>query len=123
MSEFRIDFFELAFLAEACIPPRPIARAMFWQDLSIKYWYQMTEDERDRLFEWLNRNEYYKESLEKQDDTKVFHSRFNPDNQYVVMTDFNDKPEIHRAFKMDEIYYVNPTTHIQQKYITKITKL
>ena len=30
MSTFEIDFFELAILAEACIPPRPIARAMFW---------------------------------------------------------------------------------------------
>ena len=34
MSTFQIDFFELAFLAEACIPPVPIARASFFADLS-----------------------------------------------------------------------------------------
>lgn len=123
MTTFKIDFFELAFLAESCIPPRPIARTIFWQNLSTKYWDQMTEHERERLFEWINRNEYYKESLEKQSDTKVFHARFNPDNQYVVMTDFNNKSEAHRAFKMDETYYLSPTTSIQEKYITKIEKL
>lgn len=123
MSEFKIDFFEIAFLAEACIPPRPIARAMFWQKLSSVYWKEMTEHERERLFEWLNRNDYYKKSLEEQDDTKIFHSRFNPDNQYVVTTNFNDNLEEHQAFKMNETYYVNPTTSIQQKYITKIEKL
>ena len=57
MSTFNIDFFELSFLAEACIPPRPIARTYFWQNLSKVYWYQMTENERERLFEWINRNE------------------------------------------------------------------
>jgi len=41
---FKIDFFELAFLAEACIPERPIARAMFWHSLTDKYWEQMTPD-------------------------------------------------------------------------------
>ena len=45
MSEFKIDFFELAFLAEACIPPVPIARAMFFADLSDKYYHQMTQEE------------------------------------------------------------------------------
>lgn len=29
MAKITIDFFELAFLAESCIPPRPIARASF----------------------------------------------------------------------------------------------
>jgi len=37
MESFQIDFFELAFLAEACIPPRPIARMMFWQHLTDYY--------------------------------------------------------------------------------------
>jgi len=39
---FKIDFLELYFLAEACIPPRPIARAMFWDDLCDKYYHEMT---------------------------------------------------------------------------------
>ena len=121
--KFKIDLFELAFLAEACIPPRPIARAMFWQHLTTKYWHQMTDYERERLFDWIQRNEWYKKSLEEQEDTQVFHARFNPDNQYVVTTNFNDKIEEHRVFLMRGTYYVSPTTSIQEKYITKTEKL
>jgi hypothetical protein len=123
MSTFEIDFFELAFLAEACIPPRPIARTMFWQHLTSKYWDQMTEHERERLFEWMNRNEWYKKSLEEQEYTQVFHARFDPDNQYIVSTDFNGKLEDNRAFKMKDFYYIGANTSIQEKYITKIEKL
>ena len=123
MSTFEIDFFELAFLAEACIPPRPIARAMFWQHLTSKYWDQMTEHERERLFEWMNRSEWYKKSLEEQEDTQVFHARFDPDNQYLITTNFKDQPLEHRTFKMRERYYIGPTTSIQEEYITKIEKL
>ena len=61
MSKFSIDFFELSFLAEACIPQRPIARSMFWNNLTDVYWEQMSEQERASLFAWMNRNDYYKE--------------------------------------------------------------
>lgn len=59
MSKFKIDFFELLFLAEACIPPSPIARATFWQNLTNVYYEQMTDNERSRLFSFMNRNEIY----------------------------------------------------------------
>jgi len=120
MSTFNIDFFELSFLAEACIPPRPIARAMFWQDLTRKYWNQMTEGERSNLFEWLNRNPWYPESLEKEEDTQVFHARFNPDNQYMIKTTHNN--EEHRAFKFGDRYWVGFNTFIPEENITDITK-
>lgn len=120
MSTFNIDFFELSFLAEACIPPRPIARTMFWQDLTRKYWNQMTEGERAHLFEWLNRNPWYPESLEKEEDTQVFHARFNPDNQYMIKTNHNN--EEHRAFKFGDRYWVGLNTFIPEENITDITK-
>ena len=130
MSTFNIDFYELSFLAEACIPPRPIARAIFWQNLTKRYWNQMTENERDRLFEWLNRNDWYKESLEKEEDTKIFHARFDPDNQYIVETEFGDKREEHRAFKrhgseeegFTNRYYVGHDTYIPEEYIVSVRK-
>lgn len=122
-SNFSIDFFELAFLAEACIPPRPIARAMFWQNLTKVYWSQMSEGQRAHLFEWLNRNDWYKESLEKEQDTLIFHSRFNPDNQYLVKTLHKRKKEEHRAFKMGERYYTNHDTFIDEKYIKGVEKI
>lgn len=123
MSTFEIDFYELAFLAEACIPPRPIARAMFWQSLTDKYWYQMTEGERAHLFEWLQRNGWYEESLKKEQDTQEFHARFDPDNQYMIKTSYKGKEDPHqRAFKMGDRYYTNRNTWILEEYIVSVDK-
>ena len=122
MSTFTIDFFELAFLAEACIPPRPIARTMFWQSLTDEYWNQMTEGERAHLFEWLQKNSLYEESLKTQEDTQVFHARFNPDNQYVVKTNYNNKEEEHRAFKVGERYYIKSNSWIAEDFIVSVEK-
>ena len=122
MSTFTIDFFELAFLAEACIPPRPIARTMFWQNLTNRYWSQMTEGERIHLFEWLQKNWQYEESLSKEADTQIFHARFNPDNQYTVKTNYNNKEETNRAFKMGERYYTTSSSWIAEEYIIEIEK-
>jgi hypothetical protein len=122
MNTFTIDFFELAFLAEACIPPRPIARSMFWQSLTDKYWHQMTEGERNHLFEWLQKNYYYKESLEKQQDTQIFHARFDPDNQYMVKTNLKGVEGEHRTFRMGDTYFTNSNSSIVEEYITSIEK-
>jgi hypothetical protein len=123
MNKFTIDFFELAFLAEACMPPNPIARTMFWQHLTDVYWEQMTEEERDRLFEWLNRNDNYKRSLEKEEETQIFHARFDPDNQYMVHTTMNGKDDVNRAFKYKDLYYVKRNSWITPEFITKIEKI
>jgi hypothetical protein len=123
MSEFKIDFFELAFLAEACIPPRPIARTMFWQSLTDKYWEQMTEGERDHLFEWLNRDDRYQKSLIAEGETKIFNSRFDPDNQYMVHTTMNGMDNSTHTFKWNELYYVKRNTWISPEFITKVEKI
>jgi len=123
MSNFTIDFFELAFLAEACIPPNPIARTMFWQRLTNVYWEQMTEEERDKLFEWLNRNDNYKRSLEKEEETQIFHARFDPDNQYIVYTTMDGKDDVNRAFKYKDLYFVRSNSWITPEFITKVEKI
>jgi len=122
MSTFTIDFFELAFLAEACIPPRPIARAMFWQSLTDKYWHQMTEGERAHLFEWLQKSWVYEESLKEEEDTQVFHARFDPDNQYIIKTNYEDKAEEHRAFKLNDNYYIGRNRWVADEYIVSVEK-
>ena len=123
MSNFTIDFFELAFLAEACIPPNPIARTMFWQRLTNVYWEQMSDEERDRLFEWLNRNDNYKRSLEKEEETQIFHARFDPDNQYMIYTTMDGKDDVNRAFKYKDLYYVKRNSWITPEFITKVEKI
>jgi hypothetical protein len=122
MNKFTIDFFELAFLAEACIPPNPIARTMFWQHLTDEYWEQMSDEERDRLFEWLNRNDRYKRSLENEEETQIFHARFDPDNQYLVYTTMDGKDDVNRAFKYKDLYYVRSNSWITPEFITKVEK-
>jgi hypothetical protein len=122
-NKFTIDFFELSFLAEACIPPRPIARAMFWRSLTDKYWEQMTEGQRIHLFEWIQMSWVYEESLEKEVDTQVFHARFDPDNQYIVKSNYHAPlEESHRTFKRGDRYYVSSSKWISEEYIVSVEK-
>jgi hypothetical protein len=123
MGTFQIDFFELSFLAEACIPSTPIARAVFWSNLTDRYWEQMTQSERDSLFEWMNRNDFYKESLKEHESTQVFHARFDPNNQYLVKTKYKGEEKEVNAFMMNERYYISTRTYIASEYIINITKL
>lgn len=122
MSTFTIDFYELAFLVEACIPPRPIARAMFWQDVINKHWHNMTEGERAHLFEWMQKSWVYEESLKNEEDTQIFHARFDPNNQYIVTTNHNNEEGKHRAFKMGNRYYTGTTKWVAEEYIVSVEK-
>lgn len=121
---FNIGFFEFSFLVEACIPPRPIARAMFWDDVINKHYNVLTENERARLYEWVNKNHSMKDGIEKEnEDCLFFNARYNPNNQYKIHTNYNNEDEIHDAFKWEERYYVGKYNSIEDKYITKIEKL
>lgn len=117
--KFSIDFFELAFLAESCIPPRPIARTMFWHNLSDVYWYDMTDNERSRLFDWIQKCSSFDKDNE---DCLEFCNRFNPDNQYTVFTDFKGVESKERAFIHNGKYHVKRNTHIDDQYIKKVEK-
>ena len=90
-NKFKIDLFELGFLAEVCIPQTPIARAFFWQNLTDIYYAQMTDGERNSLFTWLNRSDRYQKSLLEHKETQIFHARYNPDNQYEIHTLYKRK--------------------------------
>jgi hypothetical protein len=119
MGSFSIDFFELAFLAEACVPPVPIARHVFWDNLTDRYWEQMSHNERSHLWEWMNRREKYKSGLDNNEDIQIFESRFNPDNQYSIELKTG---EIVKAFKYNERYHINIKTSLVEDYIVKIEK-
>lgn len=121
MSKFEISFFELAFLAEACIPPVPIARNYFWQKLIDIYYNQLTPDERIRLYTWINENKSFQLSLEKgNDDCILFNARYNPDNQYNVKT--SGSGVIHTFLYKDK-YHVGKTTFISPEQIKSVKKL
>jgi hypothetical protein len=100
--KFKIDFFELAFLVEACIPPVPIARGMFWDDVINQYYHEMTSDERVRLYDWIHKSWVYSKGLKEGiEDIKVFEARFDPTNQYKVYT----KNQVFDTFLYKGYYY------------------
>ena len=124
MSRFNIDFFEFSFLVEACIPPRPIARAMFWDDVINKHYNILTDDERERLFEWINRNPCMQDGIEEgNEDCQLFNARFDKENQYEVETKYNSITENHRVFKWKGKYHISKTQSVNEDYIVVITKV
>ena len=118
-----IDFFEFSFLVEACIPPRPIARTMFWQDVINKYYHRLSQNERDRLFDWINRCDSFNYNLDSNEDCQLFNARFDKNNQFLVHTFFDGEEKIIEAFLLDGKYHTSKTTSINEEYITKIEKL
>lgn len=124
MTNFTIDFFELSFLLEACIPPRPIARTMFWLETINSRYSKMSGDERARLHEWMNKTYTYTKKLEEEEPYVVlFENRFNPNNQYKVYHKFDDKESYDLAFLHDNEYRLTKDKYIDKKYITKIERV
>lgn len=117
-NRFNIDFFEFSFLVEACIPPRPIARAMFWNDVIDKYYHVLTEEEIEKLYEWINKNPIFQYSLKNNnEDCLVFNARYNPENQYKVKTLYKNKEEIINCFKFNDKYHISKNTSINEDYM------
>jgi hypothetical protein len=124
MGRFTIDFFELAFLAGACIPPVPIARGSFWRNMIEQYYHEMTPNERRKIHEWLNRDLRYEDGLEKNiGDVIWFEKRYDPNNQYLVHILYKGKEETHECFKNGDRYWTSTTRFIAPEFITKVEKL
>lgn len=119
-----IDFFEFAFLVEATCGRQPIARSMFFQRVIDKYYYVLTQDERDRLFEWINRSYSFESGLETKDEScLLFNARFDKNNQFLVSTFFGGKENKTESFLLDGKYHTSKNTTINEEYITKVEKL
>ena len=119
-----IDFFEFAFLVEATCGRQPIARSMFFQRVIDKYYYVLTQNERDRLFEWINRSYSFESGLETKDEScLLFNARFDKNNQFLVSTFFGGKENKTEAFLLDGKYHTSKNTTIIEEYITKVEKL
>lgn len=122
MAKFEIDFFEFAFLVEACIPPVPIARGMFFNNVLDKYYKKLTPDERAKLYGWVLRHPRFDITNES---CAAFEARYNPNNQYIV-TAIDDKE--YETFKINDEYFTefipgNYNSRIDKKNIKKVTKL
>lgn len=122
MTKITIDFFEFAFLVEACIPPRPIARTMFWHRVIDSIYHQLTPDERTKLYEWILRSPSFTHSFEKgNEDCEIFEARYNPNNSWDITTNFNGEVKvIEDAFWYRGRYHTGMSTSIVEDYITEV---
>lgn|SRR5574343_115917 len=114
---FSIDFFEFSFLVEACIPPRPIARSMFWREVIDVYYHQMSDDERKRLHDWIGRNPAFNLA---EPDCYMFHCRFDPENQYLVKAVNDGRVHEFECFRMGERYHTSSNTSIVDEAIVSV---
>ncbi len=116
MNNFTIDFFELLFLAEVCIPPKPIARSMFWSSLIDVHYHKMTH---------LQRSQMYKELLPQlnleNDDCRLFKARFDPNNQYKVYIKGSGKS--YPCFLYKGEYYIQTNTYVENSKIRALEQL
>jgi len=123
-NRFNIDFFEFCFLVEACIPPAPIARTMFFQKVIDIYYHEMTKEERRDLYKWLNDNHSFQNSLKMNDELCFkFNARFDNDNEYEVNGEKDGIIDGMNCFKFCGKYWINSTTNINEEYIIEINKI
>lgn len=113
---FSIDFFELMFLAEACIPPVPIARACFWESLINDHYHQLTSDQRKQMFHCITRNPKF--DIENE-DCQWFYARYNPDNQYIAYHQLGQT----WVFRNKGRFYVTTSRYIPDENIVSIKKI
>lgn len=120
MKPFQIDFFELMFLAESVIPPRPIARSMCFDDFSEVHYHKMNEDQRKQFFEHVQNCHGF--TLENEQCSHFF-ARFNPKNQYLVSCFFNAQAQDVVCYRHDEKYKTSKTRSVNPEYIKKIVRI
>ena len=118
MNKFKIDFFELLFLAEVCVPPKPIARAVFWDNLINNHYEEMNDNERSHFFDLMKP----KLNLDNE-NCQIFYARFNPQNQYQVSCFHQGKAQILQAFRRNEKYWTAKTIWIDPQYIKEVQPL
>jgi hypothetical protein len=115
---FNIDFFELAFLTEACLPNSTIARHSFFMDVIDVHYQKMTANQRNHLFQWVT------PKLDmKHEESRIFHSRFDPNNQYLVTTNYEGKETSNEAFLFEDKYMIKSNKTINKDYIVNAIKL
>ena len=116
--KFQIDFFELAFLTEACLPPSPIARHFMFMKVIDRYYHNMSWEQRKHFFQWIGK----KLNMEHE-ESQIFYARFNPDNQFNVKYLNGEKEENIEAFLFKEKYMISSNGRVNEKYIKSVEKI
>lgn len=121
---FSIDFFELIYLAEACICPGTIGRAMFWDKLVDTHFFALNKEQRMRMFESINRHALFQDGLACGNEHCIlFNARFDPSNQFLVKTMYEGNEGEHKAFLLDGKYHTDKSTCISKDFIVEVKQI
>lgn len=93
-----------------------------WTKLVDKHWHAMSEETRKNAFDSLISHSNFPAMI-KHEEIKLFHARFDPDNQFTVNTNYKGNVNKMRAFKWKDRYYVGSRTSINDEYITSVEKI
>ena len=119
-NDFKIDFFELMFLAESVIPERPIARSMCFDGFSEVHYHNMTEAQRLQFFEHVQKCNGF--TLENE-QCRHFFARFNPKNQFLVSCFYDGKAEQIVCYLFDEEYRTTQNRFVNKEYIKSVIRI
>ena len=120
MNSFEIDFFELQFLAEACIPPAPIARSMFFDRLIDEIYFDLSDNQRERMLESVSRDRTFQKGSEQ---CRIFSARYDRNNQYRVWTRHNGKVEEHITFFYENEFRLKSNKMLNKESIYRIEQI
>lgn len=124
--KFKIDFIEFSFLVEACIPSKHIStmKSIFFDKVINEYYHQLSENEKLRLYDWINKNWTFKDNIiNNNEDCLIFNARYNPNNQYLIESEFDNKIESNKCFLYNDEYYKEKNIKIQKDRIKGIVKI
>lgn len=119
-NSFTVDFFELMFLAESIIPPRPIARSLAFDDLSEKHYHKMSDNQKVQFFHHVQKCDGF--TLEN-NQCRHFFARFNPENQYLVSCFHNGKAEVIQCYMFEEEYRTSKNRFVNRDYIKSVVRI
>jgi hypothetical protein len=114
---FTIDFFDLMFLAESVMGCGTIARSLCVDNFSDRHYHNMSDDERKQFFDYVQKQHGF--NLKKE-ECRHFVARFNPENQWSVKVDYNDRIEWIDCYIYNNNYHTSKSRFINPEYILQV---
>lgn len=115
----RIDFFEFSVLLENCIPPGTAVKTAFWHKAIDQHHYKFNREDRLNIYNWITSNSVFRQNVKTNINCQLFEARYNPDNQYKVIT----KDNSYDCFKWNGKYHISISTSILEKFILDVVKI
>ena len=122
--KIELDIFELSFLIEACLPPKPIARAMFFDRVIDEIYHELTVKDRALILKWAQRSMDGRYSDNTSDPQYLeFVARYDAGNQYLVKGELKGKTEEIEAYLFNGEYKTTRQSFVRPDAIVSVEKI